>query len=149
MFFLNSKKVVGLIIINTLAFFAGSACAAGADGVWMDTKSSPGISRKGEPVSVYYSHKSGGNVIPANQAVTNVSVVIHATSGVSNVNTYVCDATESQCYRVTGDSLWTAAFKGASPTQSFILRHSISGKGTVVPPVFVNASVTVYYNDRK
>lgn len=125
-----------------LAVFS-SAAAAGAGLVWTLEANSPGLNQKGLSTTQVFRSPSP---VPAGAAILSVRAQRQA-SRPGHLVTTLCTAPGGggRCVVVQGSHVSTKVFNGMPAGQPFYLMHTVMGEGPLVPPMFVRASVTVWY----
>ena len=109
---------------------------------WTQEASSAGISQRGLPYSQVFRSPAP---VPAGATITSVRVQRQA-SGSGYLATTLCTAPgKGTCIVVQGSHVSTKVFNGLPASQALYLTHTVMGEGPLVPPMFVRASVTVWY----
>jgi flagellar protein FlhE len=134
----------------SIVFFSFWPAARGLAGnlSWSQEKISSGLSRAQLSVSTYYtpvslsSAQSGGPGLGS--AITQVRVQRDHQARVP-VSSQLCWSDLSLCVPMTGATLVTDAFNGRDARGPLVLVHSVPGKGALAQPVFVRASVSVWF----
>lgn len=123
----------------------GVQCAAAqshAGFTWTLESTSSSISQKGLAYSQVFRNPSP---VPAGAKITSVRVQRHASRS-GYLATTLCTAPASgQCVVVQGSHVSTKVFNGMPANQPFYLTHTVMGDGPLEPPMFVRASVTVWF----
>lgn len=134
----------------SIVFFSFWPAARGLAGnlSWSQEKISPGLSRAGLSVSTYYTAASLSSQQSARpglgSAITQVRVQRDHQARVP-VRSQLCWSDLSLCVPMTGATLVTDAFNGRDARGPLVLVHSVPGKGALAQPVFVRASVSVWF----
>jgi flagellar protein FlhE len=114
--------------------------------VWSQEKISNGISQAGLPASTYYSapSRSGASAPGLGSSIVRVSVQRNY-RGPAPMATQLCWSDLSLCVPMTTPMLVTDAFNGRDARGPLVLVHTLQGKGRLPQPVFVRASVSVWF----
>lgn len=127
-----------------LAFMVFShVAAAGAGLVWTFEGNSPGLNQKGLSTTQVFRSPSP---VPAGATILSVRAQRQA-SRPGYLVTTLCTAPGGggRCVVVQGSHVSTKVFNGMPAGQPFYLMHTVMGEGPLMPPMFVRASVTVWY----
>ena len=111
--------------------------------VWTLESNSPGIHQKGLATSQVFRSPTP---VPAGSVITSVRAQRKA-SRAGYLATTLCTAPAAgRCVVLQGGHVSTRAFNGMPADQVFYLTHTVMGEGHLTPPMFVRASVTVWYS---
>lgn len=109
---------------------------------WTLEQVSPGISHKGLSTAQVF---RAPQPVPAGATITSVRGQREARGNGYLATTLCTGPGVGRCVVVTGSHTRTDAFNGLPANQEFYLTHTIMGEGPQTPPMFVKASVTVWY----
>jgi len=140
---MNISRLAIALCLLILGSTTQARAQARADLSWHDTRTSSAIHRKSYEVPTDYSPRSAGVDIPPGSTITRVAVNLTGQSA-AQINTRLC-WNGSQCVTVTAAHMNTDAFAGLDPSRPFTLWHSVPGRGPIINPIYVPASVTVWY----
>ena len=111
--------------------------------VWTLESNSPGIHQKGLATSQVFRSPAP---VPAGSVIMSVRAQRQA-SRPGYLATTLCTAPAAgRCVVLQGSHVSTRAFNGMPADQVFYLTHTVMGEGPLTPPMFVRASVTVWYS---
>lgn len=133
----------GRIVMALAAVLFSGTATSGAGLVWTLESNSPGLNQKGLSTTQVFRSPSP---VPAGATITSVRVQRRA-SRAGYLVTTLCTAAggAGRCVVVQGSHISTGVFNGMPAGQPFYLMHTVMGEGPLVPPMFVRASVTVWY----
>lgn len=133
-------------------FFVGAICLQVATGAiadtvpastaWTQDASSAAISHRGHPYTQLFSSPSP---VPSGSKITAVRVQRHANRSGYLATTLCTAPAAGTCVSVQGSHVSTRVFNGLPANQPLYLTHTVIGEGPLAPPMFVRASVTVWY----
>lgn len=140
--FTNPRLRAGCAIAVLVLLVSGTA-SAGAGLVWTLESNSPGLNQKGLSTTQVFRSPSP---VPVGATVTSVRAQRQA-SRAGYLVTTLCTAPGGggRCVVLQGSHVSTKVFNGMPAGQPFYLMHTVMGEGPLVPPMFVRASVTVWY----
>ncbi|MEQ4618102.1 MAG: flagellar protein FlhE [Corticimicrobacter sp.] len=136
------RRAIALCLL-TLTGTTQIPAYARADLAWHDTRTSSAIHRKSYEVPTDYSPGAAGTDVPPGSTITRVAVNLTGPSS-AQVNTRLC-WNGSRCIVVNATHMDTDAFAGLDASRPFTLWHSVPGRGPIINPIYVPASVTVWY----
>ncbi|WP_162300452.1 flagellar protein FlhE [Corticimicrobacter populi] len=140
---MNTPRHLAAVCLLVLGSLMQAPVHARADLSWHDTRTSSAIHRKSYEVPTDYSPGSAGVGVPSGSTITRVAVNLTGQSA-AQINTRLC-WNKSRCITVTAAHMDTSAFAGLDASRPFTLWHSVPGRGPIINPIYVPASVTVWY----
>ncbi len=109
---------------------------------WTLELTSSSINQKGLAYSQVFRSPAS---VPAGGKITSVRVQRHASRSGYLATTLCTAPAAGQCVVVQGSHVSTKIFNGLPANQTFYLTHTVMGEGPLAPPMFVRASVTVWF----
>lgn len=140
---MNNSRHVAALCLLILGGTMQTPAHARADLSWHDTRTSSAIHRRSYEVPADYSPGAAGVEVPPGSVITQVAVNLTGPSA-AQINTRLC-WNGSRCITVNAAHLNTSAFAGLDASRPFTLWHSVPGQGPIINPIYVPASVTVWY----